>query len=231
MAIQFDGTLTTGYQAAPSFIPKAHSFPLTVCFFAKITTAQPTFTSFFSYFCTSGAYVIETAADGVTLEVGDGKGAGGTVTAEALIVGVWYFIAFTVDTALNSRLYWKKVGAPTCRFVSAVQSDLTIMLLVLLANDGNNGTGDDYFNGQMAGVRIWNQALSQGTLERESGVINAINKSGLLYAWSLDSDKDLLNHSKTRATLVITTGGSGGSAASMTPAPNPPVLRIKPSTA
>lgn len=218
MAVFFDGTTSTGLQAAP-VKARPNSSAVSIAFFARIDANQGTFTPFLLYFCGSGSYMIETAADGVTLEFSENGGGASAVTAGALTIGQWYFIALTIDSSAtyNLRLYWKPIMSPTLKQVSGTTGNEGGLITVYL---GVPNALTTYLNGSMAGVRIWQDTLSQADLELESTSISPVQTAGLAYFWPLNSNSNLLNYAKYKSPMVPST-----SIANVLSVADPPVKR------
>jgi hypothetical protein len=108
-------------------------------------------------------------------------------TTGTVVANQWYFVAYTLNAAATAvTLYYCPVGSPSLiSFAGTVGTTFAPTYFI---------TGDTGFNdqqvGSQCGLKIWQTALTQEQLLRESECIEPYYKAGLFEFWPITNDFD-----------------------------------------
>lgn len=175
---------------------------LTAIFFAKISVDRNNFSTVLNLGSSTTNYVVfQTDSNGTTMQMWL-NGAGITVNTSGInmVVGRWYAFAGVIASTISRTFYWKLATA------TAVSSSSPAATIVFGAfNQAKIGqsafAGDDY-NGCIAGIKIYEAALSQAQIENEWRQIAPIRTANLwafypLLAGGLAATPDWSGNGKT----------------------------------
>jgi hypothetical protein len=95
----------------------------------------------------------------------------------------WWFVAEANNTSgPRTALYWKKAGAATLN-VTTGNTHLPIFGMTRFLVGTDDATGqNEWFDGDMAGLRVWSAELSRAELELEANHVNP-QRTADLHAW------------------------------------------------
>jgi len=199
---------------------------LTITAWVKIVNDQNTNATWFRVYTSAFSTVITSATDA------DGTGGnnyftgGGTVAnVQQLGVGSWCAVAVSHDTGTTGKAY-VRIGVTTTA-TSGTVSSATPDGICLGGRDSTDP--NEWFDGEMAQVRIWSTELNQTQIEAEWASPTPVVTSGLYANWPLANATDLTD---TAASRVLTTPNGTGQTtgaddppnAATTVAPRPPVM-------
>lgn len=194
MAVRFDAATDrvtwTGTAPTPSS-------GLTITYWAYVSVDRDDFSTMIRLHSSSGATTnLNVAMDSSGLLPCIFTGGGSSTGPQSVSAGAWARIAVTV-TGSDSRVYvaLNEAGATqsqdgTVGGNAGVSPDSGYTLGGRSAVDG-----DEWFNGRLAHVRMWNAVLTQGEVETEWASANPVRTSNLFAAYPLPDAGDLTDHS------------------------------------
>lgn len=192
---------------------------LTITAWVKIVNDRNDFSCWFRVYNGSFGTVITSESDG------DGTGgnnyftAGGSVSnAQQLGVGTWRAIAASHDTGTTGKAYVRIGGTTTVN--SGTVAGGTPGGICLGGRDSGDAT--EWFDGELAQVRIWSTELSQAQIEAEWASPTPVITSNGYANWPLANATDLTD---TIAARTLTTPNGAGQT---TGADEPPNTAITP---
>lgn len=186
----YTATLNAGAQAA-----------YTIAGWMKISVDRNAASTFASLESSAADYTImQTAADGTTLNLSDSFGIGpGTI---ALSADVWYFVALSMSGG-SGTMYARADGAGSWSTAAQSGMDPSVTCTTLRVGDSQFA---EPLNGCVTSVRVWSAALSQAELDAEFISHYPVRTSGLQGWYALSSTGDTVDRSGNNRNL---TGGTG----------------------
>lgn len=158
---------------------------LTVVFFAKVSVDRNTFSTAVSVQGTSTQYhIVQCDLDGTTMQsVWNTGGITANTSGQNMAVGTWYAFASQriSDTSRNQRWRVASVNAFTTSSVATSLAAPTVTSCRI----GSSPTANQFFNGCIAGVRIWEAQLTLHEIECECAQIAPNRTDNLWAAWPL----------------------------------------------
>lgn len=184
------------------------TLPLTVCGWFKRVADRNTFTNPLNIDDAAGGdgEQITSEAGGDIAQLADNNGSG-IVNGPTYVNDTWFFMAGTVEAAENGRIFrWKADGAgalstgtPTTPIAGRHDSLTRISI-------GDGPFSNEWFDGSICCVRLWNVVLSESELLDEANSATPVRTSGLVAAWRLETTSDTTDVSGNSRDL---TGGTG----------------------
>lgn len=151
-------------------LPATNAF--TICAFAYVSQRDIRWNSPFSLHASTSAYIYPFFNDTNDLRI-EHPTPGASAVFHVIKVGEWFFCAVTGD-GTNFTGYGGSVGAPLSSATPAYSGFTPTALVV---ND-NAWTGE-WFNGRIAGMRVWDAALSATELLAESKQLAPVRSTNL----------------------------------------------------
>jgi hypothetical protein len=130
-------------------------------------------------------------------------GGGSPLNGVSLTVGTWYPIAISHDTGTTGRVFVRVGG--TTNVASGTVSSSTPAGLCIAGRD--SGDASEWFNGEIAQVRVWGAELTQAQVEAEWASATPVITTNLFANWPLANATDLTD---TVASRVLTTPNGTG---------------------
>ena len=151
----------------------------------------------------SGWHGLHTTADGVGLRVNSSGSE--VVTGPDLTVGVWYFVVVRKTAADALKMY---VGTEAGGALSTYTG--TAGAITSYAGDGYVGSNayDQFLNGRMWGLRLWDAELSDAEVDAEYSASSAARTSNLRAQWLLDNATTPGTDSSGNGRTLTNTGGA-----------------------
>jgi len=199
---------------------------LTITAWVKIVNDQNNFATWLRVYTAAFSTVITSASDS------DGTGGnnyftgGGSVSnGQQLGLGTWCGIAVSHDTGTTGKAYVRISGTTTAN--SGTVSAGTPGGICLGGRDSTDA--NDWFDGEMAQVRIWSSELSQAQIEAEWASPTPVVTSNGYANWPLADATDLTDTIAARTLATPngagqTTGADDPPNAATTVAPRRPVM-------
>ena len=199
-AIGFDGTSLTGIgtQAGATLPGTTATY---ACFFnPSASSTNPSFGAILAVL--SG---LNTTAWAEALDIqfqwqGPGTGqlnfqwTGGSATSATaqgtIVPGTWYFLAVTV-TGTTAQIYYCAVGAASLTLALTQTITSFTPAQICVGSDGQNSSGSDYFDGSVAGLKVWTSVLTSAQLFAETVQIDPVDTTNLFDNWRFNTDTDL----------------------------------------
>jgi hypothetical protein len=173
-----------GEQDALQLATRPNVSNITFAGWARIAVDRNTYSSVFSIETGPGHSTewneVITDTDGTTLKVFDHI-TGDCGTVGVMTVGVWYRVAISITSSGTYSAYFGPEG-------SSALTKTTGSLTNISANDytglgGTQFTSTEWFNGRLAGARVWNAVLSDAEIEREFKSYTPVRTANILGAW------------------------------------------------
>lgn len=136
---------------------------------------------------------------------------GGFLFTGAIGVSEWWFIAETNRFAgPATTLYYKKLGAATLTVKTGNKHPSLTGITRFLVGTDDAGGQNEWFDGDIAGIKVWNAELTKAELELEANQLSPVRTANLHAYYPLQSVATmLLDYSGNGRNLApITTGGS-----------------------
>jgi hypothetical protein len=180
---------------------------ITVVFFVKVSVDRNTFSTAVSLQASTANFMYSQCdLDGTTMQSVWATG-GITINTSGpnMTVGTWY--AFAVqrlsDTSRNQR--WRVASANA--FTTSSPGGTLTAPAITSVRIASGPFANQFFNGCISGVRIWEAALSLGEIERECGQVAPNRTENLWAAWPLTS-VDTATEDISGNSRILTAGGS-----------------------
>ena len=214
MSVKINNPSVTNTVGLSSTVVPLVGVPFSCCGFYYINTAQADITDLFQLNSVAFGYghQIATTVNGQTLTYSYG----GTleITADKLNLKTWYFIAlstyFVGASNAYARLFWKAMGAPSCKSLGAtISTSGSNFVPTTFAIGFDKQGGDSGMIGNACGVRTWLNALNQDEFEAESQQFEEpVRTADLLYSWPLPGNTNLQSYAPQQNLLTGNTPGS-----------------------
>ncbi len=184
MAVRFDAATDRVSYLGATDVPATY----TATMWVYLSVDQNTFSTFFRIWTTAIATVVTVATDA------DGTsgpsyftGSGSISNTTNFVVGEWRKVAIT-RTGSTGQIMVNTVGGTTEVDSGSVSTNVPDGLTIgsRAENDGN-----EWWNGRVAQVRLWDTVLTQGQIETEWASTAPVVTSGLWADWPLAVHTDL----------------------------------------
>lgn len=196
MAVRYTAT---GQQYTSTTVPGT---TWTMCGFAYIAVDRNDFSCAFAIedaaVSATRYYEIATAADGTTLSF---ETSGGSIAMGAMTVGTWYKIGVVAAAAAGTTYFGTMAGNPTQTTGSI---DSTVVPNTMFFGTDSFG---EWWNGRLAGVRVWNAALTQAEINLELTQLGAIRQPNLMHSRPFEVT-EAKNYGGTAGNLSAGTGST-----------------------
>ena len=152
--------------------------PFTMLAWARLVVDRNTFSCILSLDAvgTSTYNQLCTDADGTTLKLFDHVSL--ALTVGTLVPDTWHKVAFSVS-GTSASAYFGTQGTPGVSKVTGTIANVTTPDYQGVGSSGYN----EWFNGRIAGARVWNAALSDAEVAAEFRSATAVRTANLLGDW------------------------------------------------
>lgn len=119
---------------------------------------------------------------------GDGSATTQNRVAQTLTPGTWYHVAVKTDISAGSSQFFvngASIGTASGSTVASLHNSTAPFAIGAM---NVNSTPDNFFDGLIDEVRVWNTLLSDSSILSRSYGYAASNASGLVSYWKLDND-------------------------------------------
>jgi hypothetical protein len=206
-AVRFDA-VGDKYSRSASGLGGTH----TMCCWAKIVVDRNAITCFIGQDdASTNYYYLSTTADGTSLRR-DGTSGAAFPSGLNMTVGTWVYMATVNDTSAGGELFGYKVAGGSWVQATAANATVTGPNNANTFFIGNNGF-NNFLNGSIAAVKVWDVALTDAELQAEAATYAAVKTSGLWANYQFRNGPQTTDDSGLGKTLTaagtLTTDSSG----------------------
>lgn len=211
MSIRFDAAADRlTYTGSPP-VPASG---LTITGWVKVQVDRNDWSTWIRLYDSGFSTVANAATDSDGLQGNSYFTAGGSVlNGQTLSVGTWAAVAIAHNVGTTGKSYVRLSGVTTAS--SGTVSSGTPAGLCIGGRDSTDA--NEWFNGEIAQIRIWSSELSQAQIEAEWASSTPVISSGLYANWPLTNATDLTD---TVASRVLTTPNGTGQTTGTDDPPN-----------